>query len=179
MKGSSPTLLSQVLAVAAALGGSNPEPQSLVTIVVKWMLLRNKRCRPREKVSAPCQGDEGRPNARQRVVLPHLTLDPAWAFPTSLGTWEAGLCVLSLSGDQEPTDHPPSPKRQQQPPRGRQGCPRVMLETWLLEIHTETPWWDLGPSATDISGPSTPIPSRTTGREPTSFPLRKVFCLPV
>ena len=81
MKSCSPTLLSQVLAVAAALGGSNPEPQSLVTIVVKWLPLRNKMCRPREKVSAPCQADEGRPNARQRVVLPHVTLDAAWAFP--------------------------------------------------------------------------------------------------
>ena len=33
----------QVLAVAAALGGSNPEPQSLATIVVKWLPLRNRR----------------------------------------------------------------------------------------------------------------------------------------
>ncbi|KAM9669148.1 uncharacterized protein CXorf49 homolog [Dama dama] len=41
----------QVLAVAAALGGLNPEPQSLVTIVVKWLPLRNKRGRPREKVT--------------------------------------------------------------------------------------------------------------------------------
>ena len=81
MKSCSPTLLSQVLAVAAALGGSNPEPQSLGTIVMKWLPLRNKRGRPREKVSAACQADQGRPNARQRVVVPHHTLDPASAFP--------------------------------------------------------------------------------------------------
>ncbi|XP_060993299.1 uncharacterized protein CXorf49 homolog [Dama dama] len=30
------------------------------------------------------------------------------------------------SGDQEPTDHPPRPKRQEQP-RGRQGCPRCLV----------------------------------------------------
>ncbi|CAI9180686.1 unnamed protein product [Rangifer tarandus platyrhynchus] len=30
------------------------------------------------------------------------------------------------SGDQEPSDHPPRPKRQQQP-RGRQGCPRCLV----------------------------------------------------
>ena len=56
------------------------------------------------------------------------------AVSTSLGTWEAGLCVLSLSGDQEPTDHPPRPKRQQQP-RGRQGCPRVMLLLAPVNAH--------------------------------------------
>ena len=87
MKCCSHTLLSQVLAVAAALGSSNPEPESLATIVVKWLPLRNKRGRPREKVLAACWADEGRPDARQRVVLPHLTLDPAWAFPPH---WEPG-----------------------------------------------------------------------------------------
>ena len=86
MKCCSPTLLSQVLAVAAALGGSNPEPQSLVTIMVKWLSLRNRMGRPRE-VSAACRAEQGRPNARQRVVLPHLTLDLAWAFPPH---WEPG-----------------------------------------------------------------------------------------
>ena len=51
---------------------------------------------------------------------------PCLALSTSLGAWEAGLCVISLSGDQKPADHHPRPKRQQQPP-GRHGCPRVML----------------------------------------------------
>ena len=48
MKGYSPTLLSHVLAVAAALGGSNPEPQSLATIVVRWLPLRNEGQAQRE-----------------------------------------------------------------------------------------------------------------------------------
>ena len=51
---------------------------------------------------------------------------PCLALSTSLGAWEAGLCVISLSGDQKPADHHPRPKRQQQPP-GRHGCLRVML----------------------------------------------------
>ena len=45
----SPTLLSQVLAVAAALRGSNPEPQSLGTTVVKMLPLGNRGGRPIEK----------------------------------------------------------------------------------------------------------------------------------
>ena len=58
------------------------------------------------------------------TASPHVR--PCLALSTSLGAWEAGLCVLSLSGDQRPADRLPRPKRQQQPP-GRQGCPRVML----------------------------------------------------
>ncbi|XP_045427860.1 uncharacterized protein CXorf49 homolog [Pipistrellus kuhlii] len=44
-------------------------------------------------------------------------------LPTSLGALEAGLCVLSLSGNQEPLGRPPARERQQQPP-GAEGCPR-------------------------------------------------------
>lgn len=56
-----------------------------------------------------------------------LTFHPAEALCPSLGALEAGLEVLSLSGDQEPLDHTPRPERWQLPPAGAQGCPRVML----------------------------------------------------
>ena len=100
------------------------------------------------------------------------------ALSTSLGTWEAGLCFLSLSGDQEPTDHPPRRKRQQQP-RGRQG---------LSSGNTSSGSWKCTPKPHGgiwvqvqliFVGPPPPFPSHTPGREPTSFPLRKVFGLPV
>lgn len=54
-------------------------------------------------------------------VRPPLT--PA----TSLGTLEAGCCVLPLSGDQELLDRPPRLERRQELPPGAEGCPRVML----------------------------------------------------
>ena len=94
-----PTLLSQVLAVAAALRGSNPEPQSVGTTVVKMLPLGNRGGRPIEKVWAARQSRGGLLPAEGVAASPCVR---AWlALSTSLGAWEAGLGALSLSGDQE------------------------------------------------------------------------------
>ena len=101
----------------------------------------------------------------------------AWlALSTSLGAWEAGLGALSLSGDQEPTDHSPRLERQQ-PPLGMLDCLWVMLPL-APEMHTQSSWWNLDPSSTEMCGPPPLSPSHTRQKEPTSFPLMKVFPLP-
>ena len=79
---------------------------------------------PREKVRAAGQNRGGLLPAEGGAASPHVR--PRLALSTSLGAWEAGLCVLSLSGDWEPLDHPPRPERQQQT-LGTPGCPLVML----------------------------------------------------
>ena len=124
MKCCLPTLLCQVLAVTTALGSLNPEPWDFQTTVVKILPLGNRGVRPREKVSAAGQSRGGLLPAERGAASPCVR--PCLALSTSLGAWEAGLCALSPSGDQEPTDHSPRLERKQQPPR-RQGFPRVML----------------------------------------------------
>ena len=95
------------------------------------------------------------------TASPHVR--PCLALSTSLGAWEAGLCALSLSGDQEPTDHSPRLERKQQPP-GMLDCPRVMLPL-ALEMHTPSSWWNLDPSSTEMCGPPclVPIPYPSEG----------------
>ena len=161
MKCYSSTLLSQVLAVAAALRGSNPEPQSLGTAVVKMLSLGNRGGRPIEKVWAAGQSRGGLLPAEEGAASPHVR---AWlALSTSLEAWEAGLGALSLSGDQEPTDHSPRLERQQQP-LGMLDCLRVMLPL-APEMHTQSSWWNLDPSSTEMCGPPrlVPIPHLSEG----------------
>ena len=89
MKGCLPTLLSQVLAVAAALGGSNPEPQSVATIVVKWLPLSNRRGRLREKVSAACRAEQGRLDASRGwyCLTSRSTRPGPFHLTGNLGSW--------------------------------------------------------------------------------------------
>ena len=99
--------------------------------------------------------------ADRGAASPHVRV---WlTLSTSLGAWEARLCALSLSGDKEPTDHGPRLGTKQQPP-GMLDCPRVML---LLapEMHTQSSWWNLDPSATEMCGPPrlVPIPHPSEG----------------
>ncbi|TEA12914.1 hypothetical protein DBR06_SOUSAS48210001, partial [Sousa chinensis] len=80
----------------------------------------NRDPAPKGQVSRPCSSS--------LPTLPppqHPGHTARLALSTSLGAWEAGLCVLSLSGDRGPLDHPPRPETQQQP-LGTPCCPWVM-----------------------------------------------------
>ncbi|XP_060993296.1 uncharacterized protein CXorf49 homolog [Dama dama] len=66
-------------------------------------------------------GEPGRANLNIRD-----TQDSGNSEPVAMNKGEVRLRGPGPSGDQEPTDHPPRPKRQQQPP-GMQSCPRCLV----------------------------------------------------
>lgn len=119
-----PRCSSQGLAVAAALGESKPEPQSLGTTFKDGLPLGDKGGRA-QRQGWSCWQSSGHLLPAEGGAASRWTLLRPFAPPR--GALEAGFEVLSLSGDLEPLDHTPRPERQQLPPAGAQGCPRVML----------------------------------------------------